>query len=70
MTFTMIHTIKHFFLSNIDDIVIVIVVVVDYLCGLKVVAVHPDDRAADGLGRLDGQGQVLVSLHKNCNLKQ
>ncbi len=35
---------------------------VKYLYRLEVVAVHPDDGAADGLGRVDGQGQVLVSL--------
>jgi hypothetical protein len=33
-----------------------------YLYRLEVVTVHPDDGAADGLGRVDGQRQVLVSL--------
>jgi hypothetical protein len=35
---------------------------IKYLYRLEVVAVHPDDGAADGLGRVDGQRQVLVSL--------
>jgi hypothetical protein len=35
---------------------------VKYLYRLEVVTVHPDDGAADGLGRVDGQRQVLVSL--------
>ena len=32
------------------------------LAGVEGVAVYADDHAADGLGRVDGQGQVLVLL--------